>query len=126
VRFALFVLLSAFILLLPAYRHCFGGRSPWVRPWMMYRDAARGLCALELTVDCPGTPPARLRVADAYALLGEHPRPPRVMESNARRFAERVAGRLAPGCQLRVTARAARPDGWELLVQDHLVRPKAP
>jgi hypothetical protein len=122
-RTAAFAVLAAWILLSPAWPQVFGGRSPLIRPWVMFASRGSGLVVPEFSQNRPGADPV---VLDRYAILGFDDRreaPAWVRRIQGRRGLARVVEALcrAAGADadLRVTARVATSRGWErLLVGD--------
>lgn len=119
-RAGLLLALGAFILVSPAYR-VLGGRSPYLRDWMLYRDVGIGLVEARFTRrDADG----RERPVDRFAALGlrRGASAPRTLthitgEAGLHRVCTQLCAALGPGADLRVYARIATTAGWAEL--DH-------
>ncbi|MDC0715800.1 hypothetical protein [Nannocystis bainbridge] len=129
-RAIVFVAVAAGLLLIPAYRQLFGGRSRFVRDWELFNEVGVGLVVAEFSVrDGQG----REAPIDRYAALGRErataPRWLRTMtgEAGLMRVAGELCARLG-SVDLRARARIATMRGWVLLhAGEHdLCRPLPP
>lgn len=113
-RAALLLGLGGFILASPAHR-ALGGRSPYLRDWMLYRDVGVGLVEARFyTRDRDGHTTA----IDRFAAL-KLPRSvaPRWLthiagETGLYRVCSQLCAALGPTADLRVDARIATTTGW--------------
>ena len=113
VRAGLFIGIAAFMLVSPLHR-ALGGRSPWLRDWLLYRDIGVGLVEAQFAVvDVHGE-----RAVDRFVVLGV-PRGRSAAdlthirgEAGLHRVCRRLCAALGPGTDLRVRARIATIDGW--------------
>jgi len=113
VRAGLFIGIAAFMLISPLHR-ALGGRSPWLRDWLLYRDIGVGLVEAQFAVvDVHGE-----RAVDRFVVLGV-PRGRSAAdlthirgEAGLHRVCRRLCAALGPGSELRVRARIATTSGW--------------
>lgn len=117
-RAGLRLALAAFILLSPAHR-VFGGRSPWLPDWVLYRDLGVGLVHARFTTLDTTLDPAREQPLDRFTALGfrRGPTAPRWLthiagEPGLHKVARQLCATLPPGHELRVHARIATTSGW--------------
>lgn len=108
-RACLLIVIGGFMLVSPLHR-ALGGRSPWLRDWVLYRDVGVGLVAAEFSKrDGDGEVGI-----DRFAVLKE--RSSRLThirgESGLYGVCRRLCAALGPGTDLRVRARIATIDGW--------------
>lgn len=122
-RAGLLLGLGGFVLASPAHR-ALGGRSPYLRDWMLYRDVGVGLVQarfLRHTADGHTTPIDRFQTLKLPAGAGA----PRWLthisgETGLHRVCSQLCAALGPGADLRVHARIATTTGWaELDHGDH-------
>lgn len=113
-RAGLLLGLAAFILLSPAHR-VLGGRSPYLRDWMLYRDVGVGLVQARFAVrDADGSE----RPIDRFAVLKLRPGPGArklthiTGEAGLHVVCHQLCAALGPGTDLRVHARIATITGW--------------
>ena len=109
--------LAGFMLLSPAYR-VLGGRSPYLRDWMLYRDVGVGLVEARFfrrAADGSEQP------LDRFAALGvRRGSAPRALthitgEAGLHGVCARLCAALGPGADVRVYARIATTSGWAQL-----------
>ena len=119
-RGALFLFLTAWIWLGPAYRQVFGGESPYVNRWRMFSGVGLGLLEVKYERELPGGERERL---DHYRLLGYRGRDdaPRSLShitdfGVAQRVGMALCRRLSPGSRVYLQARRAVLDGWRLII----------
>ncbi|WP_434416932.1 hypothetical protein [Nannocystis pusilla] len=129
-RALVFVAVAAGLMLMPAYRQVFGGRSRFVRDWELFNEVGVGLVVAEFSVrDGAG----RETPIDRYAALGRErrtaPRWLRTMtgEAGLLRVASELCGKLG-AVDLRARAHIATMQGWvPLHAGEHdLCRPLPP
>lgn len=115
-RLVVFVLLAAYIAVGPAFKQLYGGRSPLVRGWVMYRAYGTAGCDVRF-YQRTETGDVRL---DRFALLEEGPWYDMPVEQ--RRITSRaevqaitrdLCNALGPGADLRIDARCGGIDGWQ-------------
>ncbi|MCY1007812.1 hypothetical protein OV079_20095 [Nannocystis pusilla] len=129
-RALVFVAVAAGLVLMPAYRQVFGGRSRFVRDWELFNEVGVGLVVAAFSVrDADG----RETPIDRYAALGrERPTAPRWLrtmtgEAGLLRVAGELCGKLG-AVDLRARASIATMRGWvPLHAGEHdLCRPLPP
>lgn len=107
--------LAGFMLLSPAHR-VLGGRSPYLRDWILYRDVGVGLVKARFTTRSAD---GHERPVDRFAALKLRPGPsaPRTIthisgEAGLHAVARQLCAALGPGTDLRAHARIATTTGW--------------
>src|SRR5688572_10962580 len=90
-----------------------GGRSPWLRDWLLYRDVGVGLVTARFHVVSDG---GEVTV-DRFEVLKERrgvvsPISHMRGEEGLERVCRRLCAALGPGTDLRVRARIATRTGW--------------
>jgi|GEM_PF-1212040 len=118
-----FALLSAWIVGGPLYKQVLGGKTRWVRTWVMFGNTGKGAVAARFeTVDEAGERSA----LDHFELL-EQPRPYSFDERPHKsawmihskgqfdKLVKRICRKLGRGADLRAEARIARGRGWKRL-----------
>ena len=114
-RFPIFIVLAALMLLGPVYGHFFATGSARYLGWRMYSRSSVGFCAVRyFTVDAQG----RSTLVDHVRALGYADRPVpkdlwRVPSLRAARVhGRKICQRLGGHPDVRLEARCASPDGW--------------
>mgnify|MGYP000443908980 CR=1 FL=1 len=110
VRACVLVGAAVFMLVSPLHR-VLGGKSPYLRDWLLYRDVGVGLVTAEFFVR-EGT---EERAIDRFMVLGETRGPTTMQirgEAGLHGLCRRLCAALGPGTDLRVRARVATIDGW--------------
>lgn len=118
------LLLTTWIVGGPLYRQVFGGKSKWVRAWVMFKTKGVGAVSGTLYVrDAAGED----QPLDRFELMGEpepygmfDDRPPTWLwkvreEEGFSKLTKRLCRALGPDADLRADARIATKKGWETL-----------
>lgn len=118
-----FVVLAAWIVGGPIYKQLLGGKTKWVRPWVMYSGNSVGVVAARFeTVDKKG----RRKPLDHYELLDATPpfsfdeRPDKSVsmirtKAKFQKLVDRICRKLRRRTELRAVARIGRKGGWKPL-----------
>jgi hypothetical protein len=117
-RLLLFVTIAAFMVAGPVVEQVFGARSAFWRSWTMFSAIGLGVIDVSFAVRQPG---GTLVPLDRFATLGGRPggkfkRIEGTKELTA--LVLQLCAALGPGADLRVTARQATREGWQVISTD--------
>jgi hypothetical protein len=120
VRACLFTIFALFILIVPAYTHVLGEKSPYAPRWIMFSGMA--LAQLEVRLEGRPRDGSKPVLLDRYEILGyagiyQAPRSIwRVAsESEARVLARQLCKRVGERMEVHMRLRKATRDGWKMI-----------
>ncbi len=119
-RLGVLLLLGGWIVLSPAYRQVFDGKSTWAPRWVMFHGFGRNVCDarfFEMVDDAEGKP--RRKKLDRFEVLGKEKdwlTNKRLVRMDNKSAVETVARRLCralgPGADVRALARCGSRGHW--------------
>ena len=118
-RFVVFVLITAFMVVGPIYRQVFDGKNRIFRSWTMFSGIGTGIVDAHFTyVEDDGSEV----LLDRYEILGlsrnkknnnpKNSRSIRMNHGGALQVAERICGKMEEGSVIKIYARVATKRGW--------------
>ncbi|RAZ90402.1 hypothetical protein DPM33_12810 [Mesorhizobium hawassense] len=117
-RFCVFIAIAAFMIAGPAAEQVFGVQSPWLRSWTMF--SAIGLGVIDASFEIR-QPDGALVPLDRFAML-DAPRNGKLKWiQNPEELAsviKRLCTAAGQGSDIRVRARLATRDGWQIIHTD--------
>jgi len=117
-RFCAFMAIAAFMVAGPVAEQVFGVQTPWLRSWTMF--SAIGLGVIDASFEIRRSDGALVPL-DRFAMLGER-RDGRLKWIQGREDLASVTRRLCAvagqGADIRVRARQATRDGWQVIHND--------
>ena len=119
-RIGLLLLLGGWIVLGPAYRQVFDGKSTWAPRWVMFHGFGRNVCDarfFEMVDDAQGTP--RRKKIDRFEVLEKEKdwlKNKSLVRMDSKTAVEKVAWKLCrklgPGADVRALARCGSRGHW--------------